>query len=222
MLQRLDERIAVTKYQGDSTVAIPIGRVLQQAGLVSLEQIKAARSDQEQSWRPLGEILAETGVIQKQTVDFFVNDWPKIQSGVKRAKLEQCLLDAGLITPEQWEDSVKEKQQSGLGIESIFILKGWVNETTINFFREHLAAASLLANQIADASLQEEVKESLNPVIRARETAVNPHVGAQQGGRSTEDGASLLKILKSDVTEVPKIIRSLLATEEEPPKGKNK
>lgn len=203
-------------------MAIPIGRVLQQAGLVSPEHIKAARSDQEKSWRPLGEILVERGIIQKQTVDFFVNHWPKIQSGVKRAKLEQCLMDAGLITAEQWEDSVQEKEQSGLGIESIFILKGWVNETTINFFREHLAAAPLVTDQGSDASLRGDVTELLDQVIVARDSAVNPQVTPQQGGGSGEDGASLLKILKSDVTDVPKIIRSLLTTDEEPPKGKNR
>jgi hypothetical protein len=203
-------------------VAIPIGRVLQQAGLVNPEHIRAARSDQEESWRPLGEILAERGVVQKQTVDFFVNEWPKIQDGVKQTKLEQCLLAAGLVTVDQLEDSTKEAEQSGLGIESIFILKGWVNETTINFFREHLAAASLVANQAPATGVGEKATPELSPQLGAtRKTPLKTQASPQPSGGSSEDeGPSLLKILQTDVGDVPKIIRSLLATDEGAPKEK--
>ncbi len=203
-------------------MAIPIGRVLQQAGLVSPEQIKAARSDQEQSWRPLGEILAERGFIQKKTVDFFVNDWPTIQRGLKRPQLEQCLLAAGLITQDQLEVSFQEKEQSGLGIESIFILKGWVNETTINFFREHLAAAPLVAETVSDVPLREEITQLHHQGVTTLDSLSNQQAVAQQSSGSPGDEASLLKILKSDVADVPKMIRSLLTTDEDPPKEKKR
>ena len=61
-------------YSGNK---ITLGSILQQAGLVSAEQVNQARKQQKQtnSNLTIGEILANEGKISPATVDFFAERW---------------------------------------------------------------------------------------------------------------------------------------------------
>ncbi len=116
-----------------------LGEVLQQAGLVTNEQIEMALWEQSQSnYRRIGEILALRGWIPLKTADFFAEQWSQLLKQKPKQLLGQYLKQAGLLDEEQVRDIIKEQEKTSLRFGEIAVLKGWLKESTINFFLENL------------------------------------------------------------------------------------
>ncbi|MGK7941180.1 MAG: hypothetical protein AB4062_13715 [Crocosphaera sp.] len=122
----------------------PLGTILQQAKLVTPYQVEEALSEQKkQPQRRLGEILADKGWIKQQTADFFAEQW---QGVIKQAKqgspqsLGYYLREAGLIDDHQLRAILAEQGQGRLWmrIGALAVLKGWLNQTTVDFLLQHL------------------------------------------------------------------------------------
>jgi tetratricopeptide (TPR) repeat protein len=116
-----------------------LGEVLQQAGLVTNEQIETALREQSQSnHRKIGELLALRGWIEPKTADFFAEQWSQLLKQKQKELLGQYLKQAGLLDEEQIRDIVKEQEQTSLRFGEIAVLKGWLNQSTIDFFLKNL------------------------------------------------------------------------------------
>ena len=119
----------------------PLGAVLQQADLVSAAQIEIALREQTQDEnRRLGEILALHGWLKQETADFFAEQWPTLVSQKLKQPLGQYLKEAALLDEEQISAILDQQRQTGLLFGTLTALKGWLKQTTINFFLEYLAA----------------------------------------------------------------------------------
>lgn len=112
-----------------------IGEILQAADLVSPAQVEIALNDQQfHQELHLGEILALRGWIKQETADFFAQKWYDTISSAKKRPLGYYLQEAALLTEKQIEDILKEQQINWLKFGAIAVLKGWLKQTTVNFF----------------------------------------------------------------------------------------
>lgn len=134
----------------------PLGLVLQQAGLVSSEQVQialAARGVSPQT--KIGEIMAIKGWIQQQTADFFAEQWPQLIDQQLDRPLGQYLKAAGLLNDAQIDTILKIQKTTGQKFGAIAVIKGLIAQQTIDFFLEQLELIALKTQKSKDYSLSE-------------------------------------------------------------------
>ena len=119
----------------------PLGIILMEAGLISDYQIKVALKDQQNDSSLLfGEILALRGWIQQETADFFAIELPKIKAEKNRDKnkITDYLKQAKLLTDQQIDSIIKEKQHSFMDFCAIAVKKGYLKQKTLDFLSNYL------------------------------------------------------------------------------------
>lgn len=121
-----------------------LGSILQEAKLITAYQVETALKEQKNHpQRRLGEILAEKGWVKQQTADFFAEEWEKViqqaQEGTPQS-LGYYLREAGLIDDHQLRAILAEQGQGRMWmrIGALAVLKGWLNQTTVDFLLQHL------------------------------------------------------------------------------------
>ena len=118
---------------------LPIGRLLQETGLVSERQVQIAlRTQARYNKMRLGEILALQGVLPQKTIDFFAEQWNEVQIKGKQFPIGYYLKRAGLLKEEQIKIILAEQKQNKLKFGNLAIKKGWINQDTIDFFLDNL------------------------------------------------------------------------------------
>ena len=115
-----------------------LGVLLQDAHLLSDIEIQIALVDQKAYGMRLGDILVLHGWVKKQTVDFFTEQWNKLLEGCLDYSLEDCLLAAGLLSDSQINIIHQEQQLTGQDFGEIAVYRGWLKQSTLNFFHNHL------------------------------------------------------------------------------------
>jgi hypothetical protein len=139
----------------------PLGEILKEAGLVYASQVELALRDQD--YYPelcLGEIMALRGWIKKRTADFFADEWFAAIGQTIHHPLGYYLKQAGLLNDKQIYYILAKQKQVGLRFGSIAVLKGWLQQTTLDFFLNYLSnsapnAFSPLSRQSNDYTTKE-------------------------------------------------------------------
>ncbi|ACK72334.1 hypothetical protein PCC7424_3960 [Gloeothece citriformis PCC 7424] len=118
----------------------PLGEILRQANLVSPTQLEEALLEQSRTKGRIGEILVKRGCIKQETADFFAQDWIHLVTQKEKQPLGHYLKQAGLLDDEQINTIIGEQNEGKLWIRlgALAALKGWVKQSTIDFFVEHL------------------------------------------------------------------------------------
>ena len=120
----------------------PLGQVLQQADLVSAAQIEVALQDQSFYQLPIGEILALRGWVKQETADFFAQQWSTVLRKPRTQPLGYYLQAAALLDEQQIDLLLSEQKhgQTWIRLGALVVFKGWLKQTTIDFFLKHLFA----------------------------------------------------------------------------------
>jgi hypothetical protein len=119
-----------------------LGEILQQADLVSEKQVMLALHEQSRGADlRIGEILALRGWIDQKTVEFFGECWREILTQKSRNLLGYYLKEAGLLNHEQISRILIEQDSLWLRFGSVAVLKGWLKQTTLDFFLGNLFPA---------------------------------------------------------------------------------
>ncbi len=127
----------------DKNDTLPLGKLLQNAGLISDEQLEIALGVQSQHTKmKLGEILALQEAVEVQTVNFFVNKWQEIKKQGQQFPLGNYLKEAYLLSDEQILIILAEQQNTKLKFGDLVVQKGWLNQETIDFFLNSLTRKS--------------------------------------------------------------------------------
>ena len=118
---------------------LPIGKLLQNAGLISDEQLAMALKMQSQYTKmKLGEILALQEVINARTADFFVDSWQEIEQEGPQFPFGYYLKQAGLLNDNQIETILSEQENTQLRFGEIAVKKGLLEKKTVDFFVNRL------------------------------------------------------------------------------------
>lgn len=115
-----------------------IGEILLAANLVSPAQIEVALQDQQYNQLQLGEILALRGWIKQETADFFARQWSEKIKATGKLPLGYYFKEAALLNDRQIEAILEEQKINGLKFGAIAVLKGWLKQTTVDFFIANL------------------------------------------------------------------------------------
>jgi hypothetical protein len=118
---------------------MPIGAILQKAGLISPAQIQVALLDQIQyDSLLLGEILALHGWINQKTVDFFALHWHELLRQKYKQPIGEYLKEAYLLTDEQIKIILKEQEKTLIRFGALAVIKGYLKKNTVDFFLSYL------------------------------------------------------------------------------------
>ncbi|WP_013320484.1 hypothetical protein [Gloeothece verrucosa] len=120
-----------------------LGEILRQANLVSSSQLEEALSEQSQTHNRIGDILVRRGWVKRETADFFATHWANLVNETEKPlkqPLGHYLKEAGLLDDEQINTIISEQDQGKLWVRlgASAALKGWLKQSTVDFFVEHL------------------------------------------------------------------------------------
>jgi hypothetical protein len=117
---------------------LPLGELLQQAGLLSPQEIRYFLRLQEQHHQyRFGEILVEQQRLRQTTIDFFVNDFPqlvKTQDLAYNLRLGDYLDYAGLLDRHQIQTILRLQSQTSQKFGQIILEQGLINPRTLDWF----------------------------------------------------------------------------------------
>ena len=120
---------------------LPIGSLLQQAGLISAEQLQTALKLQQQyTQMKLGEIIVLQQGLRAKTIDFFADKWDEIVTQGQLLPLGYYLRQACLLNEQQIEIILREQKQNQDKFGVLAVRKGWIEQDTINFFLANLSS----------------------------------------------------------------------------------
>ena len=136
----------------------PIGEILQEAGLITSPQLEVALRDQiYYQEMRLGEILALRGWVKQDTTDFFVREWFRLVNQKIEHPIGFYLNQAGLLSKEEIEVILLEQRQHYLRFGDIAIKQGLIEPNTIDFFLQNLFPSQL--NHARIKTIQQEKKK---------------------------------------------------------------
>jgi hypothetical protein len=117
----------------------PLGEILQDAGLITTPQLELALRDQiYYEDMRIGEILALRGWIKQDTADFFVQEWFRLINRRIEHPLGFYLKKAGLLTEEDIKVILIEQHKHSLRFGDTAVKQGLLKPNTINFFLQNL------------------------------------------------------------------------------------
>lgn len=118
------------------TYKAPIGIILQQAGLLSSEQVDRILQLQKNDRHRFGELAIQQGWLKQETVNFLVHRLSKLFIESQKQPIGQQLKAAALLDDAQIGAILREQEQTGLLFGEMAINKGWVSQKTLAFFLE--------------------------------------------------------------------------------------
>ncbi|MFM2310919.1 MAG: hypothetical protein RLZZ04_195 [Cyanobacteriota bacterium] len=114
---------------------LPLGEILQQAGLLSPQLIRQTLNIQKQHQdHRFGEILINEGYLPSTTINFFVNDLPQLLHSQQKLRLGDYFNHAGLLLPEQITETLQQQSLTQRKFGEIILQKGWVQPKTLDWF----------------------------------------------------------------------------------------
>ncbi|BAZ02037.1 hypothetical protein NIES37_60450 [Tolypothrix tenuis PCC 7101] len=185
----------------------PLGKVLQQADLISSAQIEIALQEQTQyAGVRIGEILVSHGWLKQETADFFSEQWPAVLQQQAKQPLGAYLKDAGLLDEQQIVTILAEQPHKGLRFGELAIFKGWLKPNTIKFFLEHLVLEAQQQGEESTNSSPEQIERShlpgeeaqnnLNTSNYVSQSGLDPHSAESEFTRLRLFNRSTIKLFK--------------------------
>lgn len=117
-----------------------IGEILQEAGLISSQQLDKALQVQKKNHNlKIGEVIASKGWLKQETVDFLAcicHGETKHTEGLK--PVGYYFQQAGLLTKEQIDNLVKQQKALGIKFCYLAVMKGLIKQETADFFLDKI------------------------------------------------------------------------------------
>ena len=136
-----------------------LGELLQLADLVSPLQIELALQEQiyQSPELKIGEILALRGWLKPETADFFAHLWPTLLHQKRSLPLGYYLTEAALLDDRQISTILAKQKhrhkhrQSWLKFGELVVVKGWLKQTTIDFFLYPLTSGNFQSPKLENS-----------------------------------------------------------------------
>lgn len=120
----------------------PIGQLMQQAGILSSEQVQSVLQEQHQHpERLFGEIVRQQGWAKPETIAFFLRSRHISNNRLtKQQRLGDFLTEAALLSEKQLLTLLSEQTTSGLRLGEQAIGRGWLQPQTVDWFLQLMKA----------------------------------------------------------------------------------
>ncbi len=119
----------------------PLGQLLNEAGLISAQQIETALQDQFKSPNlKIGEIMALRGWIKQETADFFVEEWYELVVQEQKYPLVYYFRKAALLSEEQINYILEEQtnKEEKVRFHHLAVRMGFLKQQTVDFLVKNL------------------------------------------------------------------------------------
>lgn len=118
----------------------PLGQILIEAGLISINQIEIVLQEQEKTGLRIGEILVEHGWIKQPTVDFFADEWRSLLSQEERKPLVYYFQRAYLLEKEEITALIRlqKLKHKKVRFHHLAVEQGYLKQKTVDFLLAHL------------------------------------------------------------------------------------
>jgi hypothetical protein len=125
-------------FFSDKETNFPLGTMLQQAGFISEDELdKCLQYQATYSGFRIGEILSRFNFVKKDTVEFFVEDFPRVKES-KNMRLGACLKQAGILTDQQIENLLIQQNYHWTKFGRVAVSLGYIKKETLEFFKTYL------------------------------------------------------------------------------------
>lgn len=154
--QSLDAHLSRSRQKSLSTPLL--GTTLQQAALISPQQLKLALTEQQHHTDlKIGEILALHGWILQETADFFAQKWLDLLNSPRYYPIGYYLQQAYLLSEQQIKRILKEQKRMNLLFGELAVLDGFLKPQTRDFFVKNIPDKKV--SQPKEVKKQKEVKK---------------------------------------------------------------
>ncbi|GAB4527595.1 MAG: hypothetical protein Tsb0014_08410 [Pleurocapsa sp.] len=118
----------------------PLGEILIEAGLISIDRMEIALLEQEGQDAKIGSILASHGWIKQETADFFAERWQQLIKEEEKKPLVYYFQEARLVDSEQIKLLLKKQKQKSKKVRfhNLVVEEGYLSQTTVDFFLTYL------------------------------------------------------------------------------------
>lgn len=128
----------------------PIGEILQQAGLLSVDQVELILKVQAQHRHlRFGEIQAQQGWLKPETVDFFADQFPSFAVERHKKPIGHYLKSAALLNDDQIRTILGNQRRYGLRFGETAVAYNWIKPETLSLFLEYMEPT---ANHLAQSN----------------------------------------------------------------------
>ncbi|MEM8675832.1 MAG: pentapeptide repeat-containing protein [Cyanobacteria bacterium P01_G01_bin.67] len=123
-----------------NSLSQPLGQILIEAGLISINQIEIALREQEERELRIGEILVAHGWIKQETVDFFAEQWRSLITESKKQPLVYYFQQASLLDTEQIKAILRlqKLKHQKVRFHHLAVEQGYLKQKTVDFFLAYL------------------------------------------------------------------------------------
>ena len=132
----------------------PLGQLLNEAGLVSAQQIEIALREQfDNPQLKIGELFAKKGWVKQKTADFFVEQWEDLVNQEQKRPLIYYFRKSGLLNEIQIERILNEQNSrpGKIRFHHLAVQLGFVRQVTVNFLLRNLLLAQRLKSSSKSA-----------------------------------------------------------------------
>ena len=143
---------------------LPLEVILQQAGLVTADDVREALLRQQQSNADIGEILASKGCISSQTARFFAEELPLLIQKKYKKPIGQYFKQAKLLTEDQIQLILQQQKETKLKFGEQAVIDGLLGQTTVDFFLKCLQDESVIKFEQIDKQFKLERANSMEQV----------------------------------------------------------
>ena len=118
----------------------PLGQILIETGLISINQIAIALREQEETGSRIGEILVAHGWIKQTTADFFAEQWWSLLSEIDKKPLVYYFQQADLLNNEQIQAVIRlqKLKHQKVRFHHLAVEQGYLKQKTVDFFLAYL------------------------------------------------------------------------------------
>ena len=123
----------------------PLGQILNEAGLISAQQIEVALQEQaEMSQMKIGEIFASKNWVKQKTADFFAERWYELLQQEQKYPLVYYFQEAGLLDVNQIKSILeqRDRSQEKVRFHHLAVQQGLIQQQTVDFFLRNLLLVS--------------------------------------------------------------------------------
>lgn len=148
----------------DSDGSPLLGEILQQAALISPQQVQLAlKEQQDHADLKIGEILALHGWIAQDTANFFAQQWLDILKTPRCQPIGYYLQQASLLNEQQVQRILIEQRKMNLPFGELAVLDGFLKPQTRDFFLEQLPPKTVITHPVTDSTVDiaQKIIESL-------------------------------------------------------------